>query len=210
MMVRGMVAQVSSELIEATIKNIVARFGGDFRIQAPMMIVGHPCGEYEACRHRQQEEEEGLERTPCRQTCEQKYGHSRPGEEYPLVFGMLLTYLVSAIVGGQRDRCAVGQHTHRLAIFFLPSALVFRLVEEIQMVTEVVVKHPEIGRDAGMQSQQLLIEPVEPSRPECMHVLMVVVPCTDDALRNQQGEPIPGEEPGAVQEKIGGKIEQAD
>lgn len=123
------------------------------------------------------------------------------------MFEVLLADLECSPVGGACDDRRVLEFSHGRSVFAFPSALVFRLVEEVQVVAEVVMEHPEVRADPRVQREEDFVKAVGERVTKRVHVLMVMTPRTDEALRERKDRPIGHKNPETVDEEVGREID---
>lgn len=111
------------------------------------------------------------------------------------MLGIFSANAVRAKIGGTGHNERVCDDMHGRAIPVLPRALILGLIQEILMMTEVVVQQPEVGAGARMQGQQKLVATIEPQAAKGVHVLVVVAPGANHAFRKRKKQPVAREQP---------------
>jgi len=111
------------------------------------MIVGGPGGECEAAHHRKDEDEEAGQGPQPDEQRQKGEGKGSTPNEGALMFGVFFSHLIGAIERSRRDGERILNDSHLRAVLASPRTLVLRLIQEVEMMTQVVMQDPQVGGD---------------------------------------------------------------
>ena len=209
-MMGGVEAEVAGEEVVPAVRDVVRGVEVIRGRKSCVMVVRAPARADVNQDHRNDEHDRRVDRMVRKKRREQREIHEAHPDEAVLKLRMTPTDAPCAGITGERDGHRVFECAHRPAVFPRPTGLVEILIEIVQMVSQVVMEHPHIRRDAGMKRVDNLEKPIQGSVAKGRYVLMVMIPGGDEVLPHERDGRPGDEEWDALDMKINREVEDEE
>lgn len=133
------IAEVTRQEVEGPVHDVVAGFELIFGIEPSVVVVCRPRRERQTDKHGERKNEETWERPIQEQAADESERDGRPAEKYGAMFWMPFSDAQRSRIGRRSDDACILKNAHRGPITPLPRTLVLCLVQEVQVVTEIVM-----------------------------------------------------------------------